>query len=418
MKVYKFGGASVKSAEALKNALEITIAEKDNLIIVVSAMGKTTNNLEIILNKYYKKIDFSDDLNNLKSYHLKIVSELFDKENQIFSEIENIFSQISDDLIKVESIENYDKKYDAIISYGELISSLILSSFLNSCNLKNELIDARKIIITDNNFRAANVNFNQTETAINKFLDFSKNKVFITQGFIGSTSDKQTTTLGREGSDYTASIIAGTLKADELVLWKDVEGIYNADPKITDNVVKLNEISFREATELAYYGAQVIHPKTAKPIMYKNVKLIVKSFVNKNSTGTTVGNFAHKISPMVPITIFKINQVLVTLSTKEFDFIDEIIFEKVFSILNLFKIKINLMQNTALNLSLCFDYNPNSFDGFINHLKQTFIFKYNTNLTLITIRHYTDDTIKNIIKDKTIKLEQKNKLNAFYLIEN
>ncbi|MBN2892145.1 MAG: aspartate kinase [Bacteroidales bacterium] len=417
MQVYKFGGASVKSADAVRNALNIISLCDDNLVLIVSAMGKTTNALEELLGKYYSGKEFKNAFKTVFEYHFEIINLLFDPKSSVFETVNLIFNKLKEKLESPVS-ENYDKEYDEIVSVGEILSTTIVSYYLNENNITNKLLDAREIVETDSNFRAAKVDFEKTAINLKTTVNFNEYKVYIIQGFIASDENNSPTTLGREGSDYTAAIVANILSASELTLWKDVDGIYNADPKLIDNVIKLNEISFREATELAYFGAKVIHSKTAKPLMNKGIKLTVRSFLNYDSAGTTVGDFEAKISPLVPIFIFKNNQVLLTISAKEFEFIDERIFERIFSILNKFKIKINLMQNSALNLSICFDYNPNDFNKFLSAVGEEFNYKYNQDLTLITIRHYTEETIQKLTKGKQIKLEQKSRINAFYLVEN
>lgn len=416
MKVYKFGGASVNSSDGIRNVLKIIDLCEDKLMIIISAMGKMTNAFEVLLKKYLSKSEYFDEFDLIYRFHFDLIDELFEKNSEIFEKIENIFKKLEEKL-SLPFSDNFDKEYDEIISIGEIISTNIVSEFLNENNVKNKWLDARKLIKTDSNFRSAKVDFEQTSINIKSAINSNSDKIFITQGFIASDSKNRTTTLGREGSDYSAAIFANILESDELTLWKDVEGIFNADPNLLDDVIKFNKISFREATELAYFGAKIIHSKTAKPLMNKGIKLIVRSFVDNEKEGTTVADFKQKISPLVPILIFKNKQILLTISSKEFEFINEYIFEKIFSILNKFNVKINLMQNSALNLSLCFDYTPNNFDSFLKSIEENFNYKYNKNLTLITIRHYNEETIQKITKDKNIKLEQKNNLNAFYLVE-
>lgn len=417
MQVYKFGGASVKNANAVRNVLKIIKLEKNKLVVVVSAMGKTTNALERLLKQYlYSKIYF-EELNLVYNFHFDIIKKLFAENDLIFQKVEKIFDKLKLKLKKTPT-NNYDKEYDEIISYGEIISTTIISEYLRINGVKNELLFAQEIIKTDSNFRAAKVDFELTTKNFQQKINFTETPIYILQGFISSDKNNNPTTLGREGSDYTAAIVANILGAKELTLWKDVDGIYNADPKLIEDVTKLEEISFREATELAFFGAKVIHSKTAKPLMNKGIKLSVRSFIDYDKPGTTVGNFDKKINPQIPILIFKDNQILLTISAKEFEFISERIFEKIFSILNKYKVKINLMQNSALNLSLCFDYNPNTMEKLFCEIGEEFNYKYNNDLTLITIRHYTENTIKKLTENKKIKLEQKSRINAFYLVEN
>ncbi len=416
MIVYKFGGASVKCAEAVRNVLKIIKLCDSELVVVVSAMGKMTNAFEKLLNNYFQKEKYANEFDFIKKYHFKIAKELF-KDHKILQKIEKLFDSLEKKLEAPVS-ENYDKEYDEIIRYGELLSSLIISEFLNNNGVENELLFANEIIKTDSHFRDAKVDIVLTTSKLKEKIDFNKKKIYILQGFIASNENNEPTTLGREGSDYTAAIVANICNATELTLWKDVAGIYNADPKLVNDAIKLEKISFREASELAYFGAKVIHQKTAKPLMLKDITLKIRSFQDYNETGTLVANFANKIEPLVPISIIKKNQILLTISSKEFEFINEKIIERIFSILNKFKIKINLMQNSALNLSLCFDQSPNSINNLLQEIDAEFNYKYNTDLTLVTIRYYDKKTIETLTQNKKIKLEQKNRINAFYLLEN
>ncbi len=416
MKVFKFGGASVKNADAVRNTLNIISLNDDYLVIIISAMGKMTNALEILVSNYFKMKNYDNDLELVCNFHFDICKSLFTEKSVIFSKLNLIFDELKQILLQKPS-NDFDKEYDKIICFGEIISTVIVSQFLNENNVTNTWLDARKIIKTDNNYRAASVNFEKTQKFLINEINFEITKIFITQGFIGSDNNNYTTTLGREGSDYTAAVVANLMNAESLTLWKDVAGIYNADPKLIENVTKIKKLSFREATELAYFGAKIIHPKTAKPLMQKNINLNIKSFLNYNETGSVVGDFKQKIEPNTPVYIVSPNQILLTIMTNDFDFVDEGLYEKTYNIFNQFKTKINLMQNSALTLTICFDYNHNNFNELILTLKNNFSIRYNENLTLITIRHYTEESIKSTIKSKKIYLEQKNRLNAFFLVE-
>ncbi len=415
MKVYKFGGASVKSADAIKNIYNILKRENADIVIVISAMNKTTNHLENLLLKYFNNEDFNETLTEIIDFHKNITNELF-PDNTFYSEI--LFPEIEDLKRHLNNppSNKFDKEYDFIVSKGEIFSTLITSNYLNHSKLHNTWLDARNIIKTDSNFRAAKVDFFKTERNLKETINFNKNKFYITQGFIGSNSNNEVTTLGREGSDYSAAIIANLLSAESLTLWKDVDGIYNIDPKIKSDAIKIEEISYREATELAYFGAKIIHHKTATPLMNKGIALYIRSFNNLEKKGSVVGNFNNKIYPKVPIYIYSYNQILLTISSNEF--INEYHFEKIYSIFKKFKTKINLLQNSALNLSVCFDYRKTNFEMLMLEVKKHFSTKHNSDLTLITIRHYTQQAIDECTKNKNIILEQKNRLNAFFLIEN
>jgi len=416
MKVYKFGGASVKSADAVRNTLNIISLNDEKLVIIISAMGKMTNAFETLVSKYFKTKNYNEEFELIYNFHLDICKNLFSEKSEIYPKINNIFDELKQ-ILSQKPNNDFDKEYDKIVCFGEIISTMIVSEFLTENNINNTWVDARKIIKTDSNFRAASVNFEETDKMLSNVINFSKSNIFIIQGFIGSNKNNLTTTLGREGSDYTAAVVANLMNAESLTLWKDVAGVYNADPKLIENVTKIEKLSFREATELAYFGAKIIHPKTAKPLMQKNINLIIKSFLDYNQNGTIVGDFKQKIEPNIPVYIVSPNQILITIMTNDFDFVDEGLYEKIYNIFNNYKTKINLMQNSALTLTICFDYNHNNFEELITNLKTNFSIRYNENLTLITIRHYTDESIKTTIKNKKIYLEQKNRLNAFYLVE-
>jgi len=417
MIVYKFGGASVKSAETIRNLLKIIRLQNKNLFIIVSAMHKTTNELEELLNRYFTNENMQGQFGKIYKFHFEIMNDLFTNKSPIWIDSNNIFNQLKK-LLKEKKSYDYDEMYDRIVPFGEIISTTIISTYLQENCIDNLWIDARDLIITDNNHRFANVDFNATRNKLTNITNFTKNKIFITQGFIGATNNGTPTTLGREGSDYTAAIIANILDAQSLTLWKDVEGIYNADPNKNPNAIKLEKISYREATELAYFGAKIIHPKTAKPLMNKGIPIVIRSFLNIEKKGTIVGNFDEKISPVIPIFIENKNQVLFTISAFNFEFINEKMLERIFKIFNQFKIKINLLQNSALNLSLCFDYNPNNFESLVAEINKYFNTKYNKNLTLLTIRHFTEKSIKETIANKKILMEQKNRVNAFFVIDD
>lgn len=415
MEIFKFGGASVKNADAIVNIHNIIKKHNDSLFIVISAMDKITNAFEEVLDDYFdnKEKEYDLKLNKIKSFHLSIIENLFDNPDEISHKIDTIFKEIIN-ILKNKRLKNYHKTYDTIVPYGELLSTIIISEYLNNSGIKNKWLDARKIITTDSNFRKANVNFQLTSQKIQHYID-NKTQIYITQGFIGADQKNNTTTLGREGSDYSAAIFANLLDAKSLTLWKDVAGIYNADPKMMKQTQKIDQISYYEATELAYFGTKIIHPKTVKPLIDKNIKLYIKSFSNPDLQGTTVANFNFKIKPVMPIYIFNKNQTLVTVRMKEFDFISEKFFERIFRIFYNYKVKINLIQNSALTISLCFDHSEVVFDKLLSELKQYFEVRHNKGLTLLTVRHYDEKILNEMLKGKKIFLEQKNRLNAFYL---
>ena len=425
MKVFKFGGASVNSADAVVNVTKILDKySEENLLVVVSAMGKTTNALEKLTQAYLNKSNECNVLlDEIKKYHFQIIEALFnDKTHEVFSDIQIIFEELSYKLISHPS-ESYDFEYDQIVSNGELISTKIISHYLNYKGLKNKWLDAREIIKTDTVYREGKVNWQETMHKTNNLvIPFFENKkppyhLMITQGFIGSTSDKHVVTLGREGSDYSAAIFAYNLNATEMVIWKDVPGLLNADPKFFENTQKLDAISYREAIELAYYGATIIHPKTIKPLQNKNIPLYVKSFLHPENEGTIISN-QENTDDLIPSFIFKKEQVLISISPKDFSFIAEENLSDIFGIFSNNKIKINLMQNSAISFSVCIDGNVKRFDALIKALQENYKVKYNLQLDLITIRHYDQATIDKVVGSRKILLEQRSRTTAQLVVKN
>jgi len=422
MKVFKFGGASVKDANAVKNVGNVIQQFNDNLVIVVSAMGKTTNALEQIVASYLNKDGKCfDHLNEIKSFHTNILNDLFeDKNHPIFNEIHNTFVEIEWE-IEEEPTREYDYIYDQIVSVGELLSTKIVSAYLNSVNINNSWQDARDFVQTDNTHRDARVDWKLTEELIQKKLapKFSEKdqNIIITQGFIGSSSELFTTTLGREGSDFSAGILAFCLNAESVTIWKDVPGMLNADPKWFDDTIKLDNISYHEAVELAYYGASVIHPKTIKPLHNKNIPLYVKSFVAPNEDGTIINENTERDS-LTPSFIFKMNQVLISVSAKDYSFILENNLSHIFGIFANLGVKINLMQNAAISFSICVDFDAQKTPRLIEALKKDYKVLYNDKLELVTIRHYDDETIKRVTANKTILVEQKSRNTARMVMKN
>ena len=415
MRVFKFGGASVKDAASVKNvAAVLSLYKNEPLVVVVSAMGKTTNALEQVVKGYFNKSEkLKEYVQQVKEYHLNIIKDLdFKSEHAIYESLENSFVEI-DWILEEEPLRGYAFAYDQVVSQGELISTKIISAYLEENNFRNEWLDIRDCIITDNTYREGKVNWNLTEKLVNRKIPemLRKNSLVITQGFIGATSENFTTTLGREGSDYTAAILSYCLDAEEMIVWKDVPGVLSADPKFYSDAVKLQEISYLDAIELTYYGATVIHPKTIKPLENKNIPLRVRSFLSPNEKGTSIWN--HKeTKPLVPSFIFKTNQILISISAIDFSFIAEESLSKIFGLFARQKVKINLMQNSAISFSVCLDNDPFKIPGLIDELKKEFKVLYNDGLKLITIRHYYASTLDSLIKDKTVLLEQRSRNTA------
>lgn len=407
MKVFKFGGASVKDADSVRNVAKVlSLYSDDKIAVVVSAMGKMTNALERLLHAYFYgtgKID--EEFSNIKEYHMSITSALFtDKSSEIYTDLESIFALFRTRL-SLPNSENYDYEYDQIVSIGEIISSKILSAYLNSAGIENRWIDARSIIRTDNTYRDARIDWDKTVELVNDSMEFHKNSIYITQGFIGSTAENITTTLGREGSDFSAAILAYSLEAEKVAIWKDVPGVLNADPKYFDDTIKLDQLSYHDAIELAYYGASVIHPKTIKPLQNKKIPLWVKSFLHPKEKGTIIQN--DKVELQIASFIFKMDQVLITISARDFSFIAEHNLGDIFHELSRLRVRINVMQNTALSFSICVDWDERRIPELIKSLETDYMIKYNKGLELVTIRHYDQETINRVTVNKEVLLEEK-----------
>lgn len=420
MKVFKFGGASVNSAEAVRNVVRILKeTSDDSVLVVVSAMGKMTNAFERVVHQYISgSSETFCSIDEIKKFHLEIVNSLFpEKSSSIFSVLDELFTKLENDL--KEKPRNYDYCYDQIVSFGELISTKIVSEYLNEQGIKNQWLDAREVLITDDTFREGKIYWETTkENVQQKVLPlFSDNKIVVTQGFIASTKDRQTTTLGREGSDYSGAIFAHCLQAESMTIWKDVPGFLNADPKFYENSIKLEQIPYREAIELSYYGATIIHPKTIKPIENKRIPLYVKSFVNPAEEGSVIGQ-STEIKPQVPSFIFKDNQILLSISSKDFSFIAEDSLCEIFGIFAKYHIKVNLMQNSAISFSVCIDKREEVFEDLMKSLKEKYKVKYNTNLRLITIRHYTEEVIESIVDKREIIIEQRSRVTAQLVVKS
>ena len=415
MKVFKFGGASVKNADAVRNVAKIITDYSDNLVVVISAMGKITNLMESLVKAYFNNNKNAVNIFiQYKSFHIKICNELFD-EGRIPKSINAIFSELENKLTHTPSLD-FNFEYDQIVGFGEIVSTQIVSEYLNSINLKNSWIDIRTCLRTDNKFRDASVNWTLTEKLITQIFHFDNKKLFITQGFLGSTTSNLTTTLGREGSDFTAAILGNILNAENVSIWKDVEGVLNADPKIMKDAVKIGELSYREAIEMSYSGAQVIHPKTMKPLHNKEIPLLVKSFILPKEDGTIIHKVDHKLM-LQPVFIVKENQVLITISPKDFSFISIEDINEIVQIIHKNRIKINLIQQSAIDFNLVVDYPETDLNIVLKSLSGNYFALYNTGLTLHTIRHFNNEAIQKIKKDNKIYLEQNSRKTARLLIK-
>jgi aspartate kinase len=405
MRIFKFGGASVKDASGVKNVFDVLQkVGHEELLIIISAMGKTTNALEIVIKNYFEKsTEFHASLQEVRKYHNQILLDLFDDEDHdVFFVVNSHFADL-EYFLRSNKSPNYNFVYDQVITFGELVSTTIVSYYFNEKGLKNNWLDVRNFIKTDATYRDANVDWEQTQKLISKGV--KKKSLNITQGFIGSDENNFTTTLGREGSDYSAAIFAYCLSAESVTIWKDVPGVMNADPRYFENAVLLNQISYREAIELAFYGASVIHPKTLQPLQKKEIPLFVKSFINPLLPGTSVYKGAD-LEPKVSCFIVKKNQLLLSLSSLDFSFIMEENISEIFSLFHKFKIKVSLIQNTAISFSVCIEDKFENFNELKALLSKKLKVTYNENVSLYTIRHFTKEAAEMVEKDKVVLLKQ------------
>jgi len=405
MKVFKFGGASVKDANGVKNVTQVLQQVGYNdILLVISAMGKMTNAFEKLTDAYYyKKEELSFLIDEVRVYHYDIATDLFgDKNHHIFSELEGLFSKIVDFMIHNRS-KDYNFVYDQIVSIAEYMSTKIVSSYLNDFGIINEWIDVKDYVKTNTDYRNAIVDWELTEHNIKTKIN--SKKLYITQGFVASDGQGNTTTLGREGSDYSAGIFAYCLNAESLTIWKDVEGVLNADPRYFEETQLLKQISYTEAIELAFYGASVIHPKTLQPLQKKEIPLFVKSFIVPKNEGTMVSR-GVRIKPEMPCFIVKKDQILLSVSSIDFSFIVERNISDIFDLLHKHKMKVNLIQNSAISFSVCMDDYFNNFQNLLEDLKDKFKIDFNKDVSLYTIRHFNKDAISKIEKNNTILLKQ------------
>lgn len=421
MKVFKFGGASINSYERIKNLSWILQHHKDEkILIVISAMGKMTNALEKVAEEYFegKNSEALHLFESVKSHHLSLVKYLFTFEWQkATKDLENIFCK-TEELLKTTPSRDYNYYYDQIVSVGELLSSSLISNFLIEEKMPNNWVDVRKVLKTDNTFRDGKMNWELTDTLIRKEVEplFIETNFVITQGFIGSDGENNCTTLGREGSDYTAAIFAKILKAESATIWKDVDGVMNGDPREFPDAIVLENLNYKEVIEMAYYGAQVIHPKTIKPLQNENIPLYVKSFINPQLPGTAItGEKTGKLPPMI---VYKRNQAMITLESIDFTFVEGEPINILHRILDSLRLKPNLTQNTAISLLICVDDIPEKTAQIALESSEIFMVQIRKNLTLLTIRHHTPEIIEKLTKEKVIVLQQKTTETIQLLISN
>lgn len=404
MQVFKFGGASVKDADGVKNLVNVlkTVGYKDTLV-VVSAMGKTTNALEKVIHYYFhEKLELQSGIQDILKFHNSILLDLFEEHDPIFRKVTNLFKELSYFFERNKS-PNYNFVYDQVVGYGELVSTTIINAYLQKNGIDSTWLDVRDLIKTDNFYRYAKVDWEATQENILKSV--SKNKLAVTQGFLGSDANNFTTTLGREGSDYTAAIFAYCLNANAVTIWKDVPGVLNADPRHFENAQLLHQISYTEAIELAFYGASVIHPKTLQPLQRKEIPLYVKSFIKPKENGTRVGK-GITLQPELPCYIVKKDQILISLSSLDFSYIVEDNISNIFKLLHQYKMKVDVIQNSAISFSVCVDDNYKNIEDLLIHLKASFAVTCHKNVALYTISHYTSEAVQMLEQDKTVLLKQ------------
>ncbi|MBN8681606.1 MAG: aspartate kinase [Chitinophagales bacterium] len=408
MKVFKFGGASIKDAAGIKNVASILGRFKgEQLVIIVSAMGKTTNALEEVVAAHAKSDGRAQELYDaVKERHYEIMRELFDAGDEVFTSVNDTFVE-GEWVIEEDPAENYDYMYDQIVCMGELVSSKIVSAYLNKVGLQTHWLDARDVVATDNTYREGWVIWEKTKANAQREVGplLAAGGFVLTQGFIGSTSENFTTTLGREGSDYSAAIFSYCLDAEGMFIWKDVPGVLNADPRLFENVIKLDRLSYREAIEMTYYGASVIHPKTIKPLQNKNIPLFVKSFIDPDGAGTEISSDSEETYP--PIVMVEKNQSLLHISTLDYSFVAEHHMARLFNKLADLRLFVNMMQNTAISFSICVPTVSDRVERFIREISDEFKVKREDGLELMTIRHFTPETLENLKKGKIVLYEER-----------
>ncbi len=416
MIVFKFGGASVSSARSIENLAGIISGDNEKMIIVVSAFGKITNALEELLKEWIAGSRVRLVLlERIRNFHFDILGGLFpENDHPVYAKINYLFSLIEQKLNTSPS-DNYDYEYDQLVSLGEVISTTIISCYLESRNITNRWIDAREWLVTDDTFREANVNFGISGSRLREKILSADTGKLVTQGFIGGTIDGITTTLGREGSDYTAAVAANLTCADSLVVWKDVPGILTADPSLFPGAELIDELSYHEAIELSFYGAKVIHPKTIKPLQNKNIPLLVKSFINPGNAGTLIHNIDKPLI-LKPILIIKKDQMLVSLTPKDFSFVVEQCLSKIFALFFKYRMKVNLLQHSAISFTICLDNRAPFVESLLGELKDDFRVLYNEGLELVTIRHYTPQTIGKFTGGRSVLVEQRSRSTVMFVV--
>ena len=415
MKVYKFGGASVRSAEGIRNIARIVSGVEDDLFIVVSAMGKTTNAMEVVLDAFMRaeRAAAQEKLMEVETYHTEIITELFDDAQVGIRAVMPLFDELKD-IVQKGIGDDYDRWYDKLVSYGEIISTTIVSAYLNQAGIENAWLDMRSLLVTDSNFREANVRMTESQQRLKQAADFTGNRIYIGQGFIGANIKGDPTTLGREGSDYTAAVVGNLLDAESVSIWKDVPGILNADPRIFADTVHIPELTYLDAVELAFSGAQIIHPKTIKPLQNKLIPLYVRPFGSPSESGSVIKATVEK--PIdVPVLILRKNQVLITMRPHDFSFVLEDSLSHAFQVMNKHRLKISLIQSSAISISVCVD-NTRYLAGALDELANDFKVTYNDGLELLNIRGTNPEIMEKCTASREILLSQHTRRIARFLM--
>jgi len=417
MVIYKFGGASVKDAKGVNNLKQILLSRNEASVVVLSAFGKTTNRLENLIHSIYEgnREAFGEQLESLRQFHWEILESLFEAGDKIFQIAGRYLEQLEQAFER--QWVDYDFLYDQVICTGELLSTRVVAAWLNREGLHCRFVDIRRALITDDVYREAQVDWAESRQRIEKDLSPAPGEIVLTQGFIGGTREGWSTSLGREGSDYTAAILANIFNARQVIIWKDVPGVLNADPRFFSETQKLDHISYQEALELSYYGAKIIHPKTIKPLQNKGIPLNVRSFMEPDQEGTLITEY-KKYDGDKPVFILKPRQVLISILPKDFSFVVEERLSKIYGLFAKHRLKVNMMQNSALNFTVCVDDHPQRTEDLMQDLRQEFKVLYNRGLELITIRHYTEQVLREIHEGRHVLVEQRSRHTAQFLMES
>ncbi len=417
MVVYKFGGGILKDAEGVRQIVKIVSRVKEEIVIVVSAFGKTTNAFEKVLGEWFAgNSNYEKSLEFLFQNHIQIASKLFPAGSDTIDTLNQSFAKLRDYLL-TEQKRDFDYEYDQIVSYGEIWSTLIVAGYLLQSSFDSEWVDIRNCLITDDNYRDANILWGESNARVCRRFDSGRRQIYVTQGFIGGTAAGHTTTLGREGSDYTAAVLANMLDTEKVIIWKDVPGILNADPKWLNGTVKLDELSYKEAVEMTFSGAKVIHPKTIKPLYNKNIPLFVRCFINPDDLGTLVTSTV-RASLDVPVFVKKEKQMLLSVLPRDFSFVMGDNLGMIFHLFMIHKIKVNLVQASAVSINVCVDDERGKIEKLVEELGRDYRILYNEDVEILTIMRHTREAVAKVLSGREILLEQKTRRVVRYVVRS